>query len=145
LAGDWTQRIHGEKDISVYDIEEGLPVLKPSKKLVRRLTQETNFQSAEQRDKEKAKPGISGSSAMLQCLTRQVNDKLHRIPGELPAAAEDARETCAELAASTSKQKSPRNQPQEKEKPDQEKSLLDNNVLVLKPNLQMRKGNVLRQ
>jgi len=104
---------------------------------VRRLTQETNFQSAEQRDKEKAKPGISGSSAMLQCLTRRVNDKLHRIPGELPAAAEDARETCAELAASTSKQKSPRNHPQEKEKPDQEKSLLDNNVLVLKPNSQV--------
>jgi len=101
------------------------------------LTQETNFQSAEQRDKEKAKPGISGSSAMLQCLTRRVNDKLHRIPGELPAAAEDARETCAELAASTSKQKSPRNHPQEKEKPDQEKSLLDNNVLVLKPNSQV--------
>ena len=104
---------------------------------MRRLTQETNFQSAEQRDKEKAKPGISGSSAMLQCLTRRVNDKLHRIPGELPAAAEDARETCAELAASTSKQKSPRNHPQEKEKPDQEKSLLDNNVLVLKPNSQV--------
>jgi len=101
------------------------------------LTQETNFQSAEQRDKEKAKPGISSSSAMLQCLTRRVNDKLHRIPGELPAAAEDARETCAELAASTSKQKSPRNHPQEKEKPDQEKSLLDNNVLVLKPNPQV--------
>jgi len=75
LAGDWTnepnkRRIHGEKDISVYDTEEGPPVLKPSKKLVRRSTQETNFQSAEQRDKEKAKPGISGSSAMLQCLTR---------------------------------------------------------------------------
>ena len=104
---------------------------------MRRLTQETNFQSAEQRDKEKAKPGISGSSAMLQCLTRRVNDKLHRIPRELPAAAEDARETCAELAASTSKQKSPRNHPQEKEKPDQEKSLLDNNVLVLKPNSQV--------
>jgi len=55
-----------------------------------------------------------------------VKDKLHQIPGELPAATEDARQTCAELAASTSEQKSPRNHPQEKEKPDQEKSLLDN-------------------
>ena len=116
-----------EKDISVYDTEGDPPVLKPRKKLVRRLTQETNLRLAEQRDNEKAKPGISGSSAKLQRLTRRVNDKPHRISRELPAAAEDARETCAEFAASTSKQKLPRNHTQEKEKPDQEKrSLLGN-------------------
>ena len=126
-SGDDISGEQVEKDVSVYDTEGDSLVLKPKKKLVRRLNQEANLQLAEQREKEKTKPGTSGSSAKLQRLTRRVNDKPHRIPGELPAAAEDAREICAELAASTSEQKSLREHIQEKEKPDQEKESLPDN------------------
>jgi len=126
-SGDDISGEQVEKDVSVYDAEGDSLMLKPKKKLVRRLNQEANLQLAEQREKEKTKPGTSGSSTKLQRLTRRVNDKPHQIPGELPAAAEDAREICAELAASASKQKSLRDHIQEKEKPDQERgSLLDN-------------------
>jgi len=127
--GDGVEGEQVERDVDAYDTEWGPSVLKPKKKLVRRLTQEASFQLAEQREKEKARPGTSDSSARLQRLTRRSNDKPHRIPalGELSAVTEDAQETCAKFAASASKQKSPRDHTQNKERLDPQKgSLLDN-------------------
>jgi len=116
-----------EEDVNVHDTEGDPPVLKPKNELRHRLTRKASRQSAEQREKKKAEAGTSDSTAKR--LIRQVNDEQQQISalGELPAAAEDAKETRAEFAASTSKQKSFRHHTQKKEKRDPRKgSLLDN-------------------
>jgi len=113
------EREQVEKDVDGYDARGGPPLLKPKKKLVRRLTKEASLQLTEQREKEKAKAGASSSTAESKRLTRRTTGKPLRMSTSREPTPHT--ENGAESAVSTSKQKSPK-----KEKLDVQKvSLLD--------------------